>query len=63
VIWTDVAQFLLYSWAAVLTFGILLHRDPADGVKSPSGCRECQPKLRILIFSWNLATVYTFWSE
>src|ERR1700731_181500 len=31
VIWTDVAQFLLYLLGSVVTFGILLHRIPGGG--------------------------------
>src|ERR1700721_3259060 len=35
VIWTDVAQFLLYLLGSVVTLGVLLHRIPGGGNKVP----------------------------
>jgi SSS family transporter len=61
VIWTDVAQLLLYLTGSVVTFFELLH-------KIPGGWREvlyvgaAAEKFTLLNFSFNLATKYTFWS-
>jgi len=46
----------------VLTFGILLHRIPGGWSEVAQVAAANANKLRILDFSWNLATVYTFWS-
>src|SRR5213082_2429777 len=62
VIWTDVAQFLLYLLGSVVTFGILLHRIPGGWNEVSQVAAANGNKLRILDFSWNLATAYTFWS-
>src|SRR5207302_1296832 len=62
VIWTDVAQFLLYLVGSVVTFGILLHRIPGGWNEIAQVAAANGNKLRILDFNWNLATVYTFWS-
>jgi len=62
VIWTDVAQFLLYLLGSLLTFGILLHRIPGGWSEVVQVAAAHGHKLQILNFSWNLATKYTFWS-
>ena len=62
VIWTDVAQFLLYLSGSLLTFGILLHRIPGGWAEVLQVSAAHGNKLQILDFSWNLATKYTFWS-
>jgi len=61
VIWTDVAQLLLYLTGSVVTFFELLH-------KIPGGWREvlyvgaAAEKFTLLNFSFDLTTKYTFWS-
>jgi SSS family solute:Na+ symporter len=62
VIWTDVAQFLLYLLGSLLTFGILLHRIPGGWHEVTQVAAAHGNKLQFLDFSWNLATKYTFWS-
>jgi SSS family solute:Na+ symporter len=62
VIWTDVAQFLLYLLGSVVTFGILLHRIPGGWNEVAQVAAANGNKLQIFDFSWNLATMYTFWS-
>ncbi len=62
VIWTDVAQFLLYLSGSLLTFGILLHRIPGGLAEVMQVSAAHGNKLQFLDFSWNLSTKYTFWS-
>jgi SSS family solute:Na+ symporter len=62
VIWTDVAQFLLYLMGSVLTFGVLLHRIPGGWKEVAQVAAAHGNKLQILDFSWNLTRTYTFWS-
>jgi solute:Na+ symporter, SSS family len=62
VIWTDVAQFLLYLLGSMVTFGILLHRIPGGWNEVVQVALAHGNKLQIFDFSWNLAKTYTFWS-
>jgi len=62
VIWTDVAQFLLYLTGSLLTLGLLLHRIPGGWTEVSRVATVNGHKLQVLDFSWNLATKYTFWS-
>jgi SSS family solute:Na+ symporter len=62
VIWTDVAQFLLYLVGSVVTFCVLLHRIPGGWNEVAQVAAANGNKLRVLDFSWSLATKYTFWS-
>jgi len=62
VIWTDVAQFLLYLAGSLITFGILLHRIPGGWNEVVQVAAAHGNKLQILDFSWNLASKYTCWS-
>jgi len=62
VIWTDVAQFLLYVAGSVITFGILLNRIPGGWHEVRQIAATHGNKLRFLDFSFNLAAKYTFWS-
>jgi SSS family transporter len=62
VIWTDVAQFLLYLTGSLLTLGLLLHRIPGGWAEVSQVAAVSGNKLQVLDFSWNLATKYTFWS-
>ena len=61
VIWTDVAQLLLYLTGSAVTFFLLLHRIPG-GWSEVTQIAATGHKLQLLDFSWNLATKYTFWS-
>jgi len=62
VIWTDVAQFLLYLSGSIAIFGILLHRIPGGWHEVTQIAAAHGNKLQFLDFSWNLAAKYTFWS-
>src|SRR5271157_3266459 len=62
VIWTDVAQFLLYLTGSLFTLGLLLHRIPGGWTELRQVAAVSGNKLQVLDFSWNLATKYTFWS-
>jgi solute:Na+ symporter, SSS family len=62
VIWTDVAQFLLYLTGSLITLALLLHRIPAGWSEVVQVAAQNGHKLQFLDFSWNLATKYTFWS-
>jgi Na+/proline symporter len=58
VIWTDVAQFLLYLLGSVVTFGVLLHRIPGGWNEVTQAAAANGHKLQVFNFSWNLATIY-----
>jgi len=62
VIWTDVAQLLLYLTGSAVTFFVLLHRIPGGWNEVTQVAAAAGHKLQVLDFSWNLATKYTFWS-
>jgi solute:Na+ symporter, SSS family len=62
VIWTDVAQLLLYLTGSAVTFFVLLHRIPGGWNEVTQAAAATGHKLQFLDFSWNLATKYTFWS-
>jgi SSS family transporter len=62
VIWTDVAQLLLYLTGSAVTFLVLLHRIPGGWSEVAQVAAAAGHKLQLLDFSWNLATKYTFWS-
>jgi SSS family solute:Na+ symporter len=62
VIWTDVAQLLLYLTGSAITFFVLLHRIPGGWTEITQVAAAAGHKLQLLDFSWNLATKYTFWS-
>jgi solute:Na+ symporter, SSS family len=62
VIWTDVAQFLLYLTGSLLTLGLLLHRIPGGWQEVAQVAALHGNKFQVLDFSWNLTTKYTFWS-
>jgi len=64
VIWTDVAQFLLYFCGSVAAFFLLLHRIPG-GWESIVAAASPGDKFRVFDFSFSLADqakLYTFWS-
>jgi SSS family solute:Na+ symporter len=62
VIWTDVAQFLLYLAGSLITLRVLWHRIPGGWHEMVQVAAAHGHKLQVLDFSWNLATNYTFWS-
>jgi solute:Na+ symporter, SSS family len=62
VIWTDVAQFLLYLAGSLVTLGLLLHRIPGGWHEVTQVSVLNGNKLQFLDFRWNLASNYTFWS-
>jgi SSS family transporter len=62
VIWTDVAQFLLYLMGSLVTLGFLLHRIPGGWGEVTRVAALNGNKLRFLDFHWDLTKTYTFWS-
>jgi SSS family solute:Na+ symporter len=62
VIWTDVAQFLLYLTGSLFTLGLLLHLIPGGWNEVAQVASLHANKLRIFDFSASLSTKYTFWS-
>src|SRR3989441_7966456 len=61
-IWTDVAQLLIYLTGSAVTFFVLLHRIPGGWNEVTQIAAAAGHKLQLFDFSWNLATKYTFWS-
>src|SRR5712692_851815 len=62
VIWTDVAQLLLYLTGSAVTLGFLLHAIPGGWSEVTQVAAAAGNKLQFLDFSFHLATKYTFWS-
>src|SRR5882672_568041 len=62
VIWTDVAQLLLYLAGSAVTFWFLLHRIPGGWAEVTQVAAASGHKLQLFDFSFSLATKYTFWS-
>jgi solute:Na+ symporter, SSS family len=62
VIWTDVAQLLLYLTGSALTLGFLLHSIPGGWDEVSHVAAASGNKLQFLDFSVRLSTKYTFWS-
>ena len=62
VIWTDVAQLLVYMTGSAVTLFLLLQRIPGGWSEVTRIAAAAGHKLQFLDFSWNLATKYTFWS-
>ena len=62
VIWTDVAQLLLYLTGSAVTLGFLLHVIPGGWSDVTRAAAEAGNKLQFLDFSFSLAAKYTFWS-
>ena len=62
VIWTDVAQLLLYLTGSAVTLGFLLHAIPGGWSEVTQLAASAGNKLQFLDFSFHLATKYTFWS-
>jgi SSS family solute:Na+ symporter len=62
VIWTDVAQFLLYLAGSAVTLWLLLHRIPGGWSEVTQVAAAAGHKLQVLDFSFHWAAKYTFWS-
>jgi solute:Na+ symporter, SSS family len=62
VIWTDVAQLLLYLTGSAVTFWVLLHRIPRGWSEVTQVAASAGHKLQVFDFSFHWATKYTFWS-
>ena len=62
VIWTDVAQFLLYLVGSAVTLWTLLHRIPGGWTEVTQVATAAGHKLQVFDFSFHWATKYTFWS-
>lgn len=62
VIWTDVAQFLLYLLGSLLTLALLLHKIPGGWHEVTQVAALHGHKFQFLDFHWNLSANYTIWS-
>ena len=62
VIWTDVAQLLLYLTGSAVTLAFLLHTIPGGWNEVTRVAAAAGHKLQFLDFSLSWATKYTFWS-
>src|SRR5271163_4950626 len=62
VIWTDVAQLLLYMTGSAVTFWVLLHRIPGGWTEVTQVAAAAGHKLQVFDFSFHWTTKYTFWS-
>src|SRR5246127_4624835 len=62
VIWTDVAQLLLYLTGSAVTFWVLLHRIPGGWSEVTQVAAVASHKLQVFDFSFHWSTKYTFWS-
>lgn len=62
VIWTDVAQLLLYLTGSAVTLGFLLHAIPGGWNEVRQVAAAAGDKLQFLDLSFHWATKYTLWS-
>src|SRR5712675_917751 len=62
VIWTDVAQLILYLTGSAVTLFVLLHRIPGGWTEVTQVAAAAGHKLQFLDFSFSWSTKYTFWS-
>ncbi len=62
VIWTDVAQFLLYLTGSLAAFFLLLHKIPGGWFEVTHAAALAGGKLRVFDFAFSLTKSYTFWS-
>jgi len=62
VIWTDVAQLILYLTGSTVTLFVLLHRIPGGWTEVTQVAAAAGHKLQFLDFSLSWSTKYTFWS-
>src|SRR5256714_889964 len=63
VIWTDVAQLLLYLTGSAVTLGYLLHSIPGGWSEVGHLAAAAGGKLQVLDFSWNVSVKFNIWSE
>jgi solute:Na+ symporter, SSS family len=62
VIWTDVAQLLLYLTGSAVTLFVLLYRIPGGWSEVTQVAAAAGHKLQVLDFSFHWSTKYAFWS-
>lgn len=62
VIWTDVAQLVLYLTGSAVTLGFLVHVIPGGWNEVTHAAAAAGNKLQFLDLSFSLTTKYTFWS-
>lgn len=62
VIWTDVAQLMIYLTGSAVTLFVLLHRIPGGWTEVTQVAAAAGHKLQLLDFSFSWSTRYTFWS-
>jgi len=62
VIWTDVAQLMIYLTGSAVTLFVLLHRIPGGWSEITQVAAAAGHKLQFLDFSFHWSTKYTFWS-
>src|SRR5258705_4480154 len=62
VIWTDVAQLLIYLTGSAVTFTFLLHLIPSGRNEIDQVAAAAGHKLQLLDFSFSWSSKYTFWS-
>jgi len=62
VIWTDVAQLLLYVTGSFVTLAMLLHRLPGGWSELTQVAAASGHKLQVFDFSFDFAKKYTVWS-
>jgi len=62
VIWTDVAQLLIYLTGSAFTLWVLLHRVPGGWPEVTRVAAAAGHKLQVFDFSFHLSEKYTIWS-
>jgi len=62
VIWTDVAQLLIYLTGSAFTLWVLLHRIPGGWPEVTRVAAAAGHKLQVFDFSFHLSEKYTIWS-
>lgn len=62
VIWTDVAQLVLYVTGSAAALVLLLHKIPGGWAEVAATAAAAGGKLRIFDFGFSLTRTYTFWS-
>jgi len=62
VIWTDVAQLILYFTGSVAAFWLLWHRIPGGWTEVAHVAASAGDKLRVFHFALSATQKYTFWS-
>jgi len=62
VIWTDVAQLILYFTGSVAAFWLLWHRIPGGWAEVAHVAASAGDKLRVFHFAFSATQKYTFWS-